>query len=310
MQKIIAKTGEIIFPSSKGIIQIDIQQRILPTTKYLIITHLTPLILAKLQKNTDPELKIKVSYELYYLLQKLQRVRLLEPINQFQQFQIIPVGFTQQFGEISLTAYRNDDSLTGSLALLIKTNEQALGYCAAFALAGPHLKRIHRWQKVFRQAGITLFLTSQTMFQPAASNSFSGEVGLLHHWEKFLNRHQGLLGVQLSPWNPERLQRYLVLAAAHQRKVFLEPHFASLLSHFSERTTDWTTQKTATIEQAVQVGGVWQLKKQQAAIPATAVFIDPACQAADELTLILERLAEPQQQKLLQQLGQPQLQII
>ncbi|MFT8445966.1 MAG: hypothetical protein ABF631_00075 [Liquorilactobacillus nagelii] len=312
MLKILNRNKEICFPTMNGTIQIDIQQMIMPETSQLIITHLNSDILQELLQIDNKKLTVFVSYELYYLLQKLQHVQLLRPINSFDQFKIMPTGFPQQFGELTLTAFNNDDSLTGSIALLIKNGEETTGYCAAFAIAGFHLKRIHRWQKAFRQAEITQFTTNRFMLQSESTGACNGEVRMMNNWESCLIRTPEFFGLRLCPWNPERIYRFLSLAATHQRKVFLTPIYYDLIKQFTPfGKIDVACQTKAIIKEAEQSNSIWQVIDEPTLKSINKTRFDSAysynCYG---LAAIIQYLDKDQVEKLRQQLGNPKIAII
>ncbi|WP_281164659.1 hypothetical protein [Liquorilactobacillus sicerae] len=277
MNKTFLTAGEFCLATTAGWLQCDIRQQLLPKTRYLIITELSPHNLQILQQALPSQLQIWLSYDLLHLLQKMKRFELFD--YSWKDFKLLPNGYPQFLGATALTAYANDDSRFGSLALLLEQNKQRIGYCRHIAFAGPHKKRIKRWKKALQQAQINYLLLDQTMTNLPTVNHFENEAGLLHHWEKYLNHHPHDISLALSPWNPERLGRYAALCQAHQRQLFLQPAFGKLLEWSAPRKYHWQPIIQTKQQDSLQTGGVYQVDEYQSGA-AKQIWLDPALDPA------------------------------
>lgn len=273
LNKTFLTAGEFCLPLKAGWLQCDIRQQLLPETTDLIITELNPHNLQILQQPLPSQLQIWLSYDLLNLLQKMKRFELFT--YNWKNFKLLPNGYPQFWGTTTITAYANDDSRFGSLALLLEQNQQRIGYCRHIAFAGSHKKRIKRWQKAFRHAQINYLLLDQTMTALPTVDHFTSEASLLHHWEKYLNHHPQAIFLALSPWNPERIGRYAALCQAHQRQLFLQPAFGKLLDWFAPRKYQWQPVSSAKQQDSLPPAEVWQISDYHSAT-AKQVWLDPA----------------------------------
>lgn len=274
MNMIDLTNSEFALKTSAGQLQCDICRRFLPDTKFLVLTSLTPNNLHFLQQNINHQVSIWLSYEMLALLQKMKRFNLF--VYQPQAFQILPLGYPQPFGDCSLTAWHNDDSLFGSSALLIERRQQKIGYCRQFSLRGLHKKRISCWKKAFKQAGIQTLWIDHTMTSKHSTDRLT-EDGLLHHWEKQLNRHPEMFTAYFSPWALPRLERYASLCQAHQRPLFLSQPFGQLLEWAVPQKYQWLSQQTPTAwENCQQSNGIWQVSNLPATVQKKPAWSDPS----------------------------------
>jgi hypothetical protein len=274
LNKIDLVKGEFSLKTSVGRLQLDLYQQLLPDTKFLVLTHLTSNNLHFLQQNTNQQVSIWLSYEMLALLQKMKRFGLFN--SQQQTFRILPPGYPQPFGDCFLTAWYNDDSLFGSIALLIKQEQQKIGYCRQFSLGGLHKKQISRWKKNFKQAGIQRLLLDPTMTSKQSNNHLT-EDGLLHHWEKQLNRQPKMFTAYFSPWALPRLERYVSLCQAHRRPLFLSQPFGQLLEWIAPQKYHWSSQQSpAAWEACRQNNGIWQNSSPQLLTKKNLEWSDPS----------------------------------
>lgn len=171
-----------------------------------------------------------VSQDLFLLLQKLVRSQIIRPIS--HQLKIIPYNYAQELNDISVTAYMNEDGLTGSLALVVKNEETAIGYCRRFDIGGLHKRRINKWKKKFKAAKINTLYLGKEMFDSPATNITSAR-GLYKHLEKELaDSTSSKISFAASPWQIDILHQFNKIGNDMGYTVSWLPSFAKLLSYF------------------------------------------------------------------------------
>lgn len=196
----------------------------------VILTHLSESNLHLLY-SLPQGITLYMSQELFLLLQKMQRFSLIAPIPDMGK--IIPYNFPQQIGSFKVTAYKNDDSLYGSLALTIGQKSTTIGYANAFDLYGGHKKRTKKWIKKMATANLTTFITSNAMSGKRSPQLPTNENGIQKNFTKQLKSSKDEpFKVLLSPWNPERLHRFNETCSELDKKLVLPAAIASLLKFF------------------------------------------------------------------------------
>ncbi|KRM97520.1 hypothetical protein FC19_GL001561 [Liquorilactobacillus aquaticus DSM 21051] len=256
-----------------------------------------------------------MSQELFLLLQKMQRFGLVPKITNMGK--IIPYDFPQKIGPFKVTAYKNDDSLYGSLALVIRDTQTAIGYVNAFVLYGGHKKRTKKWLKKMAGSNLTAFITSSTMFTDKSAQLPKSENGIQKYFSKQLKSIQPTepFKVLLSPWNPERLHRFNETCTELNKKLVLPVSIAEFLHFFFPDDTIYCYSTSETVqEQEVQNKMHYISERQLKERPsdfvlqddANPLFVDPsiqnsqACQKKSWLNKSnFNRTIEPLDEKML-----------
>lgn len=199
-----------------------------PGFDFGIITYLKPdSIIFKPDSLNYP---VFVSQDLFLLLQKLVCSQIIRPIN--HQLKIIPYNYAQELNDISVTAYMNEDGLTGSLALLIKNEETSIGYCRRFDIGGLHKRRINKWKKKLKAGKISTLCLGKEMFDSQAANITSAR-GLYKHLEKELaDSTSSKISFAANPWQIDILHQFNKIGTDMGYTVSWLPNFAELLSYF------------------------------------------------------------------------------
>lgn len=240
--------------------------------------------------SASPKIVFYMSQELFLLLQKMQRFNLIPVI--LNMGKIIPYGFPQKIGSFKVTAYKNDDSLYGSLALIISDIQTKItvGYVNIFALYGGHKKRARQWLKKMAASNMKAFITSKAMFNNKPAQLPTSENGIQKNFCKQLQNKQSAkpFSVFLSPWNPERLHRFYETCTALDKKLVLPAAMAELLHFFFPEDTVYYYATAEVAQQLSPQSGFCGINKQQLAEhPNDFVlqdsfepcFIDPSIQS-------------------------------
>ncbi|KRL00079.1 hypothetical protein [Liquorilactobacillus capillatus] len=252
----------------------------------VILTHLSETNLHLLY-NLPKNLTCYLSQELFLLLQKMQRFNLIPALPTMGK--IIPYDYPQQLGSFSITAYKNNDSLFGSLALILRHKQTAVGYVAAFELYGGHKKRTKNWLKQMSRSKLTAFITSHTMLENNYSAQLpTSENGIQKYFAKQLQKAaEQPVKVLLSPWNPEQLHRFNETCADLNKKLvlpltlaqFLHSFFPEDIIYYSSNVQQAT--KPLVTEQLIYLS-LEKIQKEPATIvlydSSMPFFIDPSIQ--------------------------------
>lgn len=209
-------------------IQLDVREKIVKNQVF--ITHYSDNNISAL-RIANKKINFYLSQELYTLIQKLIRFGFIDKLQ--SQPKIIPIQYSQKIGDLKVTAYRNDDSLFGSLSLSIESISSSIFYCHSFTTKGAHNKRINKWKKIIRQEQPSIFYLDQKM-HAVNSGSIISETGIQKQFGKFLSRMSSDIPakVVLSPLNPERLAKYNETAREHDTEIIWHEKYVKLLKFF------------------------------------------------------------------------------
>lgn len=249
----------------------DIEQALtLEEHDYVILTHLD-FDAVDFLTNYAEQKPVYVSFEFFKLMQKLIKVNLVENIQ--TKLAILPYNYPVQLGDIQIHALSNDDGLFGSLALMAKGANAAVGYCDAFYLHGNHNKRIKTWKKAFRDAHLTTLLLGSRIAPFAKKENQLSENGMQEMLTKFISKNSAaeLLTVLLSPWDPERLYRYDKTAKNCHRPIIWNHNYFQLLQAFYPFADFYNAQNLP--QDSAQVLVQVEQSRQLNTMP---VFLDPA----------------------------------
>ncbi|KRN33168.1 hypothetical protein QS460_03635 [Liquorilactobacillus mali] len=209
-------------------IQFDVRKTVIK--KYVFITHYSENNINAL-RTSDKKIRFYLSQELYTLIQKLIRFGFIDKLQ--SQPKIIPAQYPQRIDGVEITAYKNDDSLYGSLAFLINSPSKSIFYCHSFTNKGAHSKRLKNWKKVIRQNQPSSFYLDAKMYTNN-SHTIISETGIQKQFGKFISHvsADAPAKVLFSPLNPERLAKYNETAREHDRIILWQREYAELLNFF------------------------------------------------------------------------------
>ncbi|KRL04209.1 hypothetical protein [Liquorilactobacillus oeni] len=231
-------TDELIFKDGADFLQVDVRKK--KICRQCLLTYFSSANLRALYQASPCEI-FYVGFDFFVLLQKMQRFGLIPQLN--AKLKIIPEGYPQQFKKLQISVYKNDDTIYGSLSLIIKHKKTNTLYCNFFTQNGMHKKRVKNWKKAAKQLPIAnLIIGSEMLISPSAQLPAS-EVGLQKHFRKVLERLQPdqMTKIVLSPWNPERLYHFNEIANGYDITIIWQPSFSHLLHYFYPHETFTTT---------------------------------------------------------------------
>ncbi|MFT9204393.1 MAG: hypothetical protein ABF536_03030, partial [Liquorilactobacillus mali] len=182
-------------------------------------------------RTSDKKIRFYLSQELYTLIQKLIRFGFIDKLQ--SRPKIIPAQYPQRIDGVEITAYKNDDSLYGSLAFLINSSSKSIFYCHSFTNKGAHSKRLKNWKKVIRQNQPSSFYLDAKMYTNN-SHPIISETGIQKQFSKFISHvsADAPAKVLFSPLSPERLAKYNETAREHDRIILWQKEYAELLNFF------------------------------------------------------------------------------
>ncbi|MFT9097679.1 hypothetical protein [Liquorilactobacillus sp.] len=216
--------SELIFEN----VQLDVREVVLK--ERVFITHYSENNIQAL-RTADKNVRFYLSQELYTLIQKLIRFGFIAKLQ--NQPKIIPAQYTQKIAGLEITAYKNDDSLFGSLVFLINSTNKSIFYCHSFTNKGAHNKRIKNWKKIIRKEQPIVFYLDTKMYTNNSSPVIS-EAGIQKQFGKFIAHlpADAHAKVRFSALNPERLAKYNETAKEHNTLIIWQEDYAKFLSFF------------------------------------------------------------------------------
>lgn len=200
--------------------------------KLILITHLYPSlfdVLESLSSNTT----VLLSLDLLFLLQKLQRFFAYKKFT--LSFKILPCSYAVTLGNIHLTAENSDDSLYGSIVVLIQDQQTKIGYAPIFDPHGKHKKRIKKWKKKWSQIHLDLLIIDSSLLNPVDDLHHFTELDNQKKFSSFINKIQPheLAYVRFSPWNPELLLSFNDIALKSNYHIVWPDYWKNFLQSFS-----------------------------------------------------------------------------
>lgn len=236
----------------------------------VILTHLDNDALDFLA-DYDEQKTVYVSFEFYKLIQKLIAVKLLAETQ--VQLKIIPYQYPLTIGDITLTAFPNDDGQFGSFALLAQGAEKVLGYCDAIYTHGNHNKRIKRWKQIFHQNQLDILVLGSKISPVAKNQNALSENGMQEMLTKFItkNKTHTPLTALLSPFNPERLYRYDKTAKLNHTPIIWNQNYLQLLQAFYPFAEFYSAKNLPLTSKSAIVQS-----EQSHQLTASKIFTDPA----------------------------------
>lgn len=198
---------------------------------FIILTHLDFDTL-DFMNNYRSSKPVYVSFELLKLIQKLTKVNLLKPVQ--LNLKVLPYKYAVKIGNISLTAFSNDDGQFGSMSILANGPHNTLGYCDSFYNHGNHKKRIKKWKKGFHEQNIDQLVLGSQIAPLNRSKNILSENGMQEMLTKFISKHKTKqpLTALLSPFDPERLYRYDKTAKTNQTPIIWDKNYWQILHSF------------------------------------------------------------------------------
>ncbi|RKN81980.1 hypothetical protein [Paenibacillus ginsengarvi] len=133
------------------------------------------------------------------------------------------------FGEFSVQIIEMDHNTPGSSAIVIESPEHKIAVTGDWRLHGKHPERIDRFIELCRRKGIDILITEGTRVgKGAAFQNSRTEAKSLSMFSAVLDESEGLVYVQTSPRDLERMADLIQMAADKGRKIVMDGSIAAI----------------------------------------------------------------------------------
>ncbi|MDR6554157.1 hypothetical protein [Paenibacillus qinlingensis] len=133
------------------------------------------------------------------------------------------------FGEFTMQIVEMDHNSTGTAGIIIDGGDHTIAYTGDWRKQGKHSERIDRFIELCREKQIDLLITEGTRLaaDPSAvlSNQMT-EVELLSRYADIVDEAEGLIYLQMSPRDLERMADMMAIAVEKGRKVVMDASHA------------------------------------------------------------------------------------
>jgi mRNA degradation ribonuclease J1/J2 len=129
------------------------------------------------------------------------------------------------FGEFTMQIVEMDHNATGAAGIIIDDGTYKIAYTGDWRRQGKHPERIDRFIDLCRESGIDLLITEGTRLpsDPAKVPSYQmTEDELLVRYSEIVGGADGLVYLQMSPRDLERMANMIAIATEKGRKVAME----------------------------------------------------------------------------------------
>ncbi|MFE5320471.1 hypothetical protein ACFQ88_17325 [Paenibacillus sp. NPDC056579] len=129
------------------------------------------------------------------------------------------------FGEFTMQIIEMDHNATGAAGIIIDDGTYKIAYTGDWRRQGKHPEQIDRFIELCRNKQIDLLITEGTRLtsDPSAVLSYQmTEDELLSRYSQIVGDAEGLVYLQMSPRDLERMANMIAIAAEHGRKVVME----------------------------------------------------------------------------------------
>lgn len=133
------------------------------------------------------------------------------------------------FGEFTMQIVEMDHNATGAAGIIIDDGTHKIAYTGDWRRQGKHPERIDRFIELCRDRQVDLLITEGTRLtsDPSAVLSYQmTEDELLSRFLEIVGKADGLVYLQMSPRDLERMANMIAIAAAKGRKVVMEASHA------------------------------------------------------------------------------------
>lgn len=186
------------------------------------------------------------------------------------------------FGEFTMQIVEMDHNATGAAGIIVDDGVHTIAYTGDWRRQGKHPERIDRFIGLCRDKRIDLLITEGTRLpsDPSASPPYQmTEEALLSRYSDIVGQAQGLVYVQMSPRDLERMADMIAIAAGKGRKVVMEASHA-LIWHTANREGVCILEGHPALEQTIRIvdatvtGGM--------ALPYETISLEEIAEAKDE----------------------------
>ncbi|MEF3302149.1 hypothetical protein [Paenibacillus sp. GYB003] len=133
------------------------------------------------------------------------------------------------FGEFTMQIVEMDHNATGAAGIIIDDGSHKIAYTGDWRRQGKHPERIDRFIELCRNKGVDLLLTEGTRLPADPSAAVSRQMTedeLLARYSDIVDEADGLVYLQMSPRDLERMADMIAIAAERGRKVVMEASHA------------------------------------------------------------------------------------
>ncbi|MBB6733324.1 hypothetical protein [Cohnella zeiphila] len=135
------------------------------------------------------------------------------------------------FGEFSMQIVEMDHNATGAAGLILDDGIHKIAYTGDWRRQGKHPERIDRFIELCRARQVDLLITEGTRLASDPSSEVSGqmpEAELLSRFSEIVGEADGLVILQMSPRDLERMADMIAIAAAQGRKIAMDASHAAI----------------------------------------------------------------------------------
>ncbi|WP_284645935.1 hypothetical protein [Paenibacillus silviterrae] len=129
------------------------------------------------------------------------------------------------FGEFTMQIVEMDHNATGAAGIILNDGTYKIAYTGDWRRQGKHPERIDRFIDLCRESRVDLLITEGTRLpsDPAKAPSFQmTEDELLDRYSEIVGSADGLVYLQMSPRDLERMANMIAIATERGRKVAME----------------------------------------------------------------------------------------
>lgn len=133
------------------------------------------------------------------------------------------------FGEFTMQIVEMDHNATGSAGIIINSGDHKIAYTGDWRRQGKHPERIDRFIELCRDKRIDLLITEGTRLAADPSADLPNqmtEAQLLSRYADIVDEAGGLIYLQMSPRDLERMADMMAIAVEKGRKVVMEASHA------------------------------------------------------------------------------------
>jgi mRNA degradation ribonuclease J1/J2 len=141
------------------------------------------------------------------------------------------------FGEFTMQIIEMDHNATGSAGILIDDGVRKIAYTGDWRRHGKHPERIDRFIRLCREKRVDLLITEGTRLAAAPSAEVTRQMTedeLLARYSDIVDEAEGLVYVQMSPRDLERMANLIAIANKNGREIVMEASHA-LIWHAANR---------------------------------------------------------------------------
>jgi mRNA degradation ribonuclease J1/J2 len=133
------------------------------------------------------------------------------------------------FGEFTMQIVEMDHNATGAAGIIIDDGAYKIAYTGDWRHHGKHPERIDRFIRLCREKRVDLLITEGTRLAADPSAPVSRQMTedeLLSRYSELVGQSQGLVYVQMSPRDLERMANMMALAQEQGREIVMEASHA------------------------------------------------------------------------------------